>query len=229
MSNIEICEIYTRRETLLLNLNEQQVANIQEFKRRALDLNEILKKYNRGAISSFLITEDLEKKKASFKASTPDENLIELLSLKFRFFFAENEKTNYTKFINSIIHNTDDKLAKSYLKLLKNQYNSEMTSTCVSEDFGSPTTNRDMLNLWFNSEIFHSDFDKRRKLKDINTAISRNVSIYQLFVAIKSLNSSIRRLYRVLHKFNEEQFIICTPEHDFTSFGKRRKNKQIIR
>lgn len=102
-----------------------------------------------------------------------------------------------------------------YLDLLRMQYNGIMNSCDISKNMGLAVSNREIINLWFNSDFFHSDVDKRKKLNDINQSISEEVSLFQLYLAITSVSVQLKLVYAVTHRISLDENIICTPNHHF--------------
>ncbi|MDE1247919.1 hypothetical protein [Vibrio aestuarianus] len=214
--DLEISEVFIRRKSKLNALKTNELESIIEFQKRALQFETAMKRYYIGAIAKHQISDDYNVKKSTFVANTPDAEHIENLALKFRFFYADKEKTKVEKIINLLRQSVQDDWAKSYLDRLRAQYNGIMNRSDMSGQMGHPVTNREVINLWFNSEFFHSDLGKRRKLESINEIISDKVSLFQLYTAISGISSQINSLYAVVHKVSSEHGYIYTPDHNFS-------------
>ncbi|HFG6934903.1 MULTISPECIES: hypothetical protein [Acinetobacter calcoaceticus/baumannii complex] len=204
-----------RRESEIVPLSEQQLSNIYEFRRRVENYYEALNRYQVLAMSKHLISDNVEIRKATFEANTPDIDHIQNLALKFRFFYADREPTKLESIINLLRRQAQDEWARNYLDLLRMQYNGIMNSCDISKNMGLAVSNREIINLWFNSDFFHSDVDKRKKLNDINQSISEEVSLFQLYLAITSVSVQLKLVYAVTHRISLDENIICTPNHHF--------------
>ncbi|HFG6797422.1 Uncharacterised protein [Acinetobacter baumannii] len=204
-----------RRESEIVPLSEQQLSNIYEFRRRVENYYEALNRYQVLAMSKHLISDNVEIRKATFEANTPDIDHIQNLALKFRFFYADKEPTKLESIINLLRKQAQDEWARNYLDLLRMQYNGIMNSCDISKNMGLAVSNREIINLWFNSDFFHSDVDKRKKLNDINQSISEEVSLFQLYLAITSVSVQLKLVYAVTHRISLDENIICTPNHHF--------------
>jgi len=204
-----------RRESEIVPLSEQQLSNIYEFRRRVENYYEALSRYQVLAMSKHLISDNVEIRKATFEANTPDIDHIQNLALKFRFFYADREPTKLESIINLLRRQAQDEWARNYLDLLRMQYNGIMNSCDISKNMGLAVSNREIINLWFNSDFFHSDVDKRKKLNDINQSISEEVSLFQLYLAITSVSVQLKLVYAVTHRISLDENIICTPNHHF--------------
>jgi len=204
-----------RRESEIVPLSEQQLSNIYEFRRRVENYYEALNRYQVLAMSKHLISDNVEIRKATFEANTPDIDHIQNLALKFRFFYADREPTKLELIINLLRKQAQDEWARNYLDLLRMQYNGIMNSCDISKNMGLAVSNREIINLWFNSDFFHSDVDKRKKLNDINQSISEEVSLFQLYLAITSVSVQLKLVYAVTHRISLDENIICTPNHHF--------------
>ena len=212
---MEIHEYLIRRESEITPLSEDEYFRICDFRRRVESYLETLKRYQVLAIAQHAISDDIEFKKATFKANTPDIDHIRTLSMKFRFFYLEREPAKFESIISLLRKKAKDEWACSYLDSLRKQYHALMDQNIVSNSMGYPVSNREIINLWFNSDFFHSDFDKREKLININQSISEKASIFQLYTAITCVCTQLRSVYAIVHKISSDTNIICTPNHDF--------------
>ncbi|QIT17771.1 hypothetical protein [Acinetobacter pittii] len=136
-----------RRESEIVPLSEQQLSNIYEFRRRVENYYEALNRYQVLAMSKHLISDNVEIRKATFEANTPDIDHIQNLALKFRFFYADREPTKLESIINLLRRQAQDEWARNYLDLLRMQYNGIMNSCDISKNMGLAVSNREIINL----------------------------------------------------------------------------------
>lgn len=203
------------RESELEPLSEEELFRIYEFRRRVESFEIAMKRYYVGAIAVHAISDDPEVKKVTFKTNTLDLDQIQILAVKFRFFYAEKEPTKLESVISLLRKRAKDEWACNYLDIVRRQYNGLMNRCDMSNSMGHPVSNREIINLWFNSDFFHSDVDKRKKLSLINQSISEQVSLFQLYTAITGVSAQLKLVYVAAHKISHNTNTICTPNHHF--------------
>lgn len=201
------------RVSVISPLNADEENQIILFKERAEDLFNSLKRHKNIPIASYSQNPSISA--FSFKANTPDNDAIAILAMKFRFFFADKEPTQFEKIINMIRNKTQDEWARNYIDHIKIWYKQSMKSTNITANLGHPTTNREILSLWFNSKLFHSDVEKREKLESLHRKIGEDPSSFQFYLAIVKGSSEIKKLYDVVHRLDRSSKKICTPNHHF--------------
>ncbi|MFC1589678.1 hypothetical protein ACFL3P_05370 [Pseudomonadota bacterium] len=194
-------------------LSDIEIEQINLYKERAVDLSLSQEKYQNIPISSYSTNHG--NRTDSFESNTPEIDHIIILATKFRFFYAEKERTQFEKVANLLRNKAKDEWARNYIDHIKLWYKDAMKSTDATGNLGHPVTNREILNLWFNSKFFHSDSDKRNKLDDIHQSVGEGASLFQLYLAIVKCSTNIQYLYSVVHQLNNEANILCTPNHHF--------------
>ncbi len=199
--------------TELEPLTDEQLYQIALYKEKAEDLAVSQNKYQNIPVSSY--SEAIDGSKTDFKANTPDVDHILNLAIRFRFFYADKEPTHYAKIVNLLRRNARDEWARNYLGIISEQYKASMKATDTSGSLGHPITNREIINLWFNSKFFHSDAEKRVSLTSINQAVGEEASLFQLYVAIVKCSSHIQSLFSIIHKTDKNNQIVCTPNYHF--------------
>lgn len=200
-------------ETELEPLTDEQLYQIILYKEKAEDLAVSQKKYQNIPISTY--SEALDGSKTDFKANTPDVDHILNIAIRFRFFYGDKEPTQYGKIVNLLRRNAKDEWARNYLDVVSAHYKASMKATDTSGSLGHPITNREIINLWFNSKFLHSDAEKRASLTSINQTVGEEASLFQLYVAIVKCSSHIQTLYSIVHKTDKKNLIICTPNYHF--------------
>lgn len=201
------------RETDMEPLSDRELKIITLFKERAIDLSEFQKKYQNIPMSSY--SQNPDTRIDSFQANTPDVDHIIILATKFRFFFADKEPTQFETVANLLRNKAKDEWARNYIDRVKLWYKESMKSTDTTGNLGYPVTNREILNLWFNSRFFHSDVPKRSKLDGIHQTVGESASLFQLYLAIVKCSTNIGYLYSVVHKLQGDNQCLCTPNHHF--------------
>jgi hypothetical protein len=195
------------------SLSDEEINQIILFKDRAIELSLSQEKYQNIPISSY--SNDVDKRIDSFQSNTPEIDHILILATKFRFFYADKEPTQFEKVANLLRNKAKDEWAKNYIDSIKVWYKESMKSTDTTGNLGYPVSNREILNLWFNSNFFHSDLSKRSKLDAIHQTVGDGASLHQLYLAIVKCSTNIQYLYTVVHQLDRKNNILCTPNHHF--------------
>lgn len=194
-------------------MTPDEFSDVASFCERARKMQSIQKKYRRIPISRSTHIES--QGQIAFEANTPDEEEVASLARNFRFFYADNEPTQFKKILTKVRRRTQDEWAHSYLDLLSTHYKIAMKDVQISKSCGYPVSNKEIIDLWFNSEFFHSDPSKRQRLSAINSAIGETASLFQLYIAILRSSSSIHNLYLIVHLLEPEHQFIYSPNHEF--------------
>lgn len=202
-----------KRKSVLNTLTDEEIQMVEAFKERANDLVVAVNKYKNVPVSR--LGRNADGHVVFFDANTPDVDFVLILAAKFRFFFAQKEITCFEKISNLIRNNATDDWARSYIDWIKFYYKFAMQQNDVTKNLGFSVANQDIINLWFNSEFFHSDSDERIKLKSIHDAVGEVGSLFQLYTAILHCAVYVEKMYVVVHKFTKEHGFIYTPEHHF--------------
>lgn len=198
-------------------LSSEQAQQLLLFQEKAEDLAEAQRKYQNVPMSSYSM--DPAARLSTFQANTPDIDHIATMAMKFRFFYANKEPTHFEKVAGLLRSKAKDEWAINYIDRIALLYKHAMKFTETTGALGSPTTNREILNLWFNSKFFHSDAQKREKLESIHQIVGKEASLFQLYIAITQCASHIESLYVVVHKATDKNLKICTPSHHFRLGG----------
>jgi hypothetical protein len=202
-----------RRVTKIDSLTGDEIQQISLFKERAEDLRISQSKYQNIPMSSH--SRDQNGKGVSFQGNTPDIDHVVNLAIKFRFFYAEQEPTQFEKVSNLLAKKAEDEWARNYINRIKLWYKDAMKSADTTGALGHPISNREIISLWFNSHFFHSDLDKRGKLDCINQVVGKKASLFQLYITIVRCSSHIKSLYDVVHRLSDADKVLCTPNHHF--------------
>lgn len=203
----------TKRQSPVIGMETGEFSDVALFRERVEKLATSQRKYQGIPISK--TTRSAESGEATFEANTPHVDEVASLALKFRFFFADKEPTQFQKILTKVRRRVQDEWACGYMEWLAEQYKEAMKASQVSANLGRAVPNRTIIDLWFNSEFFHSDSYKREELIDIHATIGEVPSLFQLHVAIAHCSSYIRMLYSVVHVLNVEHQFIYSPNHHF--------------
>ncbi|SOD16631.1 hypothetical protein SAMN06297164_0670 [Nitrosomonas ureae] len=203
----------TRRQSPVVGMELDEFSDVALFRDRVAKFENAQRKYQGIPISRTAPGENLDE--VIFEANTPDVEEVASLARNFRFFYADNEPTQFQKILTKVRRRTEDEWACGYMDWLSDQYKEAMKATQVSADLGHPVPNRRIIDLWFNSEFFHSEQAKRQELIDIHAAIGEVPSLFQLYLAIVRCSSFIRMLYSVVHALDADHKFVYSPNHHF--------------
>jgi hypothetical protein len=203
----------TKRQSPVFGMEVDDFSDVALFRERVEKLAMSQRKYQGIPISK--TTRNDESGEATFEANTPDMDEVENLALKFRFFYADKEPTQFQKILTKVRRRVQDEWACGYMDWLAEQYKETMRTTQISAALGLAVSNRTIIDLWFNSQFFHSEISKREQLADIHATIGKVPSLFQLYVAIARCASHIRMLYSVVHALDVEHQFIYSPNHHF--------------
>lgn len=204
-----------RRKSPVVGMEAEEYSDIALFRERVEKLVNAQSKYQRVPMSKVTSGETTEE--INFEANTPHLEEVASLARNFRFFFADKEPTQFQKILSKVRRRTRDDWTGRYMDWLASQYKDSMKATQISAALGHPVTNKKIIDLWFNSEFFHSEREKKQELVDIHEVIGEVPSLFQLYVAIVRCSSLVRMLYSVVHLLDEEHQFVYSPNHHFRS------------
>jgi hypothetical protein len=205
------------RESAVSGITDDELANICLFRERVEKLAASQAKYQNIPGCSYSL--DAKTGEHSFEANTPDVDDILNIAVQFRFFYADKEPTQFEKILSQTRRRTSDEWAKNYMDRIADWYKTAMKQSDISNTFGHPVTNRKIISLWFNSEFFHSEPEKRAELRTIHDVIGHEASFFQLYTAIVKCSSFIKMFYAVVHKLEVGNEFVYTPNHHFRVQG----------
>lgn len=211
--HLPILDHMIRRQSPVDGMDAEEFLDVALFRERVEKLASAQRKYQGIPISRSTPTEKPDE--FTFEANTPDVEEVASLARNFRFFYADKEPTQFQKILTKVRRRTQDEWAGGYMDWLAEQYKEAMKATQVSANLGHPVSNRRMIDLWFNSEFFHSEKSKKQELVDIHAAIGEMPSLFQLYVAIARCSSFVKNLYAVVHVLDVGHQFVYTPNHHF--------------
>lgn len=204
----------TTRQSAVVGMETSEFTDIFLFRQRVEQFARSLARRTSPPIAKKTIDRNTGEVIA-FEANTPDVDEVLVLATRFRLFYAQGDSTQFQKILRTVRRRVQDDWADGYLDKLDIRYKEAMKDTHISKDLGHPITNREIIDLWFNSEFFHSDPKKRETLESIHTVIGETPSLFQLYVAIGRCAAHIQALYSVVHRLDASHPFIYTPNHHF--------------
>ena len=107
-----------------------------------------------------------------------------------------------------------------YLKSLKDMWNRAMSTINMSDFLHKEISGEEIIRLWFNASIFHSDIDKRKRLKTMNNLLSENLSSSFLFLTVFKAGAPVGLLYKTIENLSAGNFMISVPD-DYIKYDKK--------
>jgi hypothetical protein len=135
----------------------------------------------------------------------PDEEQIISLLSKYRFFYLQNEPTNFYKICNILFKNAKNEKKKESIRNIRETYKKILEGGIgfvFSDKLKAEQPPKDNIDLWFNSFYFHSDKDKREQLEKLQKGygyIQKFVlirEIWGLVLLIKQLNEIVEEVIK---------------------------------
>lgn len=203
-----------RRQSTVVGMEANEFSDVLLFRRCVEKFAQSLAR-RRGPPMSKTTHDRTTGEVLAFEANTPEVDEVAILAMRFRLIYAQGEATQFQRIRGILRRRAEDDWAKGYLDRLGSWYNDAVKDTQVSEALGHPISNKDIIDLWFNSEFFHSEQKKREALANLHTAIGEAPSLFQLYVAIGRCAAHIQALYSVVHRLDASHPFIYTPNHHF--------------
>ncbi len=204
----------TTRQSAVVGMETSEFADIFLFRQRVEQFARSLTKSTSPPIAKKTIDRNTGEV-IEFEANTPEVDEVLVLATRFRLIYAQKEPTHFKRILNFVGRRVNDDWAQGYLAKLRSLYHDAENDAHVTRDLGHATSNKDIIDLWFNSEFFHSEHQKREALANIHNAIGEAPSLFQLYTAIRRCAVHIQALYTVVHMLDVSHPFIYTPNHHF--------------
>ena len=191
-------------------LKDTELEVVTIFKERASDF---LKEREKVCPKQIRVgAKRLECGEFSGDSNIPNHEALKLYYLSFRFFYQQKEPSNFMRVRNIIsnISNGDHEIL--YLKSLKDSWQRAMSETHMSDFLYKEISGKEILQLWFNATLFHSDIDKRKRLKTINNLLTEDLTSSFLFLTVLKAGASVGLLYKAIENLSSDNPKILIPD-----------------
>jgi len=129
----------------------------------------------------------------------PDEETIKSFLLSFRVFYMENEHTNFYSICNLLYKKILDKKVRDTLITIRSNYAKALNTSFISFNFlGKSYLPKDIVDIWFNAEYFHTDIEKVEELDKILISPVKRFFYYLLFDVVITLTNQISMLKEII-------------------------------
>lgn len=134
-----------------------------------------------------------------FEIKVPDEETIKSFLLSFRVFYMEGEHTNFYSIYNLLYKKILDKKVRNDLATIRSNYTKALNTSFISINFlGKSYLPKDIVDLWFNAEYFHTDIEKVKELDKIVISPGKSLFFYLLIDAVITLTNQISILKEII-------------------------------
>lgn len=117
-------------------------------------------------------------------AQLPNEYRLKGLYVDFRHFYLKDESTNINGFANYLSSLTDSTEYHKFIKREKRNLRSEFIENGWFQHKDKSFTTKQVLDVWFNAEIFHNDPKKIPVILDWMEILSNQTARSMLFMAV---------------------------------------------
>jgi hypothetical protein len=129
----------------------------------------------------------------------PEEDTFRSFLLGLRKFLAEKESTSFYRIHNTCYKLVEDPLFREHLKLNRFAFKSTLKGAPFMLVIGGKQiVNEEIVDLYFNGELFHLDEHKAKRLNEIRTLPSDPIFQFILRTATTSLFMYIRNLSNII-------------------------------
>ena len=134
-----------------------------------------------------------------FEIKVPDEETIKSFLLSFRVFYMEGEHTNFYSIYNLLYKKILDKKVRNDLATIRSNYTKALNTSFTSINFlGKSYLPKDIVDLWFNAEYFHTDIEKVKELDKIVISPGKSLFFYLLIDTVITLTNQISILKEII-------------------------------
>ena len=155
---------------------------IELFRRRFATLWNNFKDLKLGQFSGSFTKQNNGRYTGRF--DLPNEYRLKGLYVDFRHFFLNDEPTNVNKFANYLASLTKSKEFRQFIKEEKKQLKSRFIEDGWFQHNGKSLSTKQILDVWFNAEIFHNNPKKAKVLLEWMQVFATNTAKSMLFMAV---------------------------------------------
>ena len=129
----------------------------------------------------------------------PDEETIKSFLLSFRVFYMEGEHTNFYSICNLLYKKILDKKVRNDMVTIRSNYTKALNTSFIGINFlGKSYSPKDIVDLWFNAEYFHTDTEKVKELDKIVISPCKSLFYYLLIDVVVTLSNEISMLKEII-------------------------------
>ena len=191
---------------------------IELFRRRSATLWDNFKDLKLGQPHGSFAKQDDGSYEGGF--DLPNEYRLKGFYVDFRHFYLDDEPTNINSVANYLSSLTDSAEYHRFIKDEKSNLKSEFIESGWFQYKGKSFTTKQVLDIWFNAEIFHNDRNKMSVALDwmeiLSTKTARTMlfmAVYDSILIIRNINWSLKELSKTnLNLRMPNNRLVRTPE-----------------
>ena len=145
----------------------------------------------------------------------PNEHRLKGLYVDFRHFYLKKEATNVRRFANYIVSITESDEYRQFIKEEKNKLQSDFIENGWFRFKGKPFTTRQLVDIWFNAEIFHTDYRKIAVMRDWAAILAADTAKSMLFMAVYDSILVVRNINWSALELSRDNMYLRMPNKTF--------------
>lgn len=151
----------------------------------------------------------------------PNEYRLKGLYVDFRHFYLDKEPTNLRKFANYLVSITKADDYRQFIKEEKNKLQSEFIENGWFRFKGKPFTTKQLLDIWFNAEIFHSDHPKIAVMQEWAAVLAADTAKSMLFMAVYDSILVVRNINWSALELSKHNMYLRMPNKTFQPIAQK--------
>ncbi len=186
--NWKLLELFRRRFSILWdNLNDLELKN----------LTATIHKKNDGTYEGV--------------STLPNIHRLKGFYTDYRHFYLEKEKTNIFRIMKYLCSITDSVDYKRFIRNEKNKFKSNTIENNWLKIDDKILHTKEVLNLWFNGEIFHNDEKIMERLAGVRKSMTPNLWKYIVFMAVYDTPLIIRNIHWSQRELSQDNLYLLMP------------------
>lgn len=157
-------------------------ARIKLFRQRFAELWDNFQDLKLGVMTGTFARESEGAYSGGF--NLPNRHRLKGLYVDFRHFYLNDEPSNARGFSKYLATLTPDADYRQFMKAQRNKLRSEFIEQGWFMHKGQPFTTKQILDIWFNAEIFHNDPQKTATMLEWNETLATETGRSLLFMAV---------------------------------------------
>ena len=144
-------------------------------------------------------------------STLPNAHRLKGFYTDYRHFYHQNERTHIFKLMKYLKSLTDSKDYHDFIKNEKNDYKSSFIENNWLNIDSKRLNTAEVLDLWFNAEIFHDDEVKMNRLNRVRSSMSENLWKFIVFMAAYDTSLIIRNIHWSQSELSKNNLYLLMP------------------
>ncbi len=130
----------------------------------------------------------------------------------YRHFYNQNDRTHIFKMMNYLKAMTDSTDYHNFIKKEKSDFKSSFIENNWLNISGKKLHTSEVLDLWFNAEIFHDDLEKMKRLDQVRNSMSEKLWKFIVFLAVYDTSLKIRDIHWSQSELSKNNLYLIMPK-----------------